>query len=87
MPQQFLRPVDAAIFLKSLIGFGAVRSLAKMPVLGNGPVYRKAGRLVLYEQGDLMSWAEPKVSSPLRSTSDVPRQRSPSSVNGEISTK
>ena len=87
MPQQFLRPVDAAIFLKSLIGFGAVRSLAKMRVLGNGPVYRKAGRLVLYEQGDLMTCAESKVSSPLHSTSDVPHQRLSSSANAEISTK
>jgi hypothetical protein len=87
MPQQFLRPVDAAIFLKSLIGFGAVRSLAKMRVLGNGPVYRKAGRLVLYEEGDLMTWAESKVSSPLRSTSDVSRQRSSSSANAGVSEK
>ena len=68
---QFLRPTDAAAFLRSQFAFGAVRSLAKMRVVGGGPVYRKAGRLVLYSRDDLVAWAHGKLSEPRHSTSDA----------------
>jgi N6-adenosine-specific RNA methylase IME4 len=70
--QQYLRPPQAARFLLENYGFGAVRSLAKMRVVGGGPIYRNLGRrLVVYLRADLVAWAEAKLSQPRRSTSDV----------------
>lgn len=33
-------------------------TLAKMRISGRGPNYRKLGRLVRYEQGDLERWSD-----------------------------
>ena len=71
LPQQFLRPPDAAAFLQKRYGFGAVRSLAKLRVDGKGPAFRKAGRLILYAEDDLVAWANGKLTGPHRSTSDT----------------
>jgi hypothetical protein len=71
LPQQFLRPPDAAAFLRKRFGFGAVRSLAKLRVVGKGPAFRKAGRLILYAEDDLVAWANGKLTGPHRSTSDT----------------
>ena len=43
--------------------------LAKLAVVGGGPVYRKAGRFPLYTPEDLDSWAEARIGAPRRSTS------------------
>jgi hypothetical protein len=76
--QQYLRPSGAAAFLQKHFGFGAVRSLAKMRVVGGGPVFRKAGRLVLYSEDDLLTWAQAKLSGPRRSTSETGSGPTPS---------
>jgi hypothetical protein len=68
---QYLRPPQAASFLRENYGFGAVRSLAKMRVLGGGPDYRKVGRLVLYTEPDLVAWAESRLVGTYRSTSET----------------
>jgi len=68
--QQYLRPTTAAEFLHSHFGFGSRRTLAKLRVIGGGPVFRKAGRLVLYTPDDLLAWGNAKLSEPRRSTSD-----------------
>jgi hypothetical protein len=43
--------------------------LAKLAVIGGGPIYRKAGRYPLYAKEDLDAWAESRLSAPRRSTS------------------
>jgi hypothetical protein len=72
MPQ-YLRPPQAATFLRENFGFGAARTLAKLRVLGGGPPFRKLGRLVVYDPADLADWARGKLSCPQRSTSDERR--------------
>lgn len=47
------------------------RWLAKLAVVGGGPVYRKAGRFPIYAPTDLDAWAEQRISAPRRSTSVV----------------
>lgn len=66
----FLRRDAAAEYLKNRYGFGSARTLAKGVVTGDTPVYRKAGRIVLYEPEALDSWALAKIGSPRRSSSD-----------------
>jgi hypothetical protein len=68
---QFFRPPQAADFLRENFGFGAVRSLAKMRVVGGGPNYHTAGRLILYTEADLLAWAKSRLTGPHRSTSDT----------------
>jgi hypothetical protein len=67
---QYLRPPQAATFLRDNFGFGAPRTLAKLRVLGGGPPYRKIGRLVVYDPSDLAEWASAKMSAPRRNTSE-----------------
>ena len=43
--------------------------LAKLAVVGGGPIYRKAGRFPLYTQEDLDHWADSRLGAPRRSTS------------------
>ena len=71
MDDTFLRRRDAANYLVSKYGFGAERTLAKGVVTGDTPLYRKAGRLVLYRIQDLDAWALGKIGAPQRSSSDV----------------
>jgi hypothetical protein len=77
MVSQFLRPPQAADFLRENFGFGALGSLPKMRVMGGGPIYRKVGRLVLYTEADLLAWAESRLTGPHRSTSEIRKARIP----------
>ena len=43
--------------------------LAKLAVVGGGPIYRKAGRFPLYTADDLDQWATSRLGTPRRSTS------------------
>jgi hypothetical protein len=51
--QGYLRRKDAAAYLKSKYGWGSWQTLAKLAVTGDGPVYRKLGRAVLYSTSDI----------------------------------
>jgi hypothetical protein len=44
-----------------------------LATLGDGPIFRKFGRIVVYDPADLDSWALARLSAPLRSTSDEVR--------------
>ena len=69
--QGYLRRRDAAEYLKNKYGCGSWQTLAKLAVNGDGPVYRKFGRAVLYAAEDLDHWATNKLGPQQRSTSDV----------------
>jgi hypothetical protein len=71
MTRKFLPPPQASAFLREMLGFGAVSWLAKLRVLGGGPVYHKAGRRVVYTADDLVEWAQTKLGTPRKSTSDI----------------
>jgi hypothetical protein len=45
------------------------KTLAKLAVVGGGPVYRKAGRYPLYQDTDLDAWASARIGGPRLSTS------------------
>ena len=66
----FLRRRQAADYLQSKYGFGAMATLAKGAVTGDTPYYRKAGKMVLYTKTSLDEWALKKIGPPQRSTSD-----------------
>ncbi len=72
-PVQYLRRKQAAEYLRSKFGYGAERTLAKLESVGGGPIYRKIGRIVVYDPSELDAWALGRLSAPLRSTSDEVR--------------
>jgi hypothetical protein len=41
---------------------------------GDGPPYRKWGRITLYRWGDALEWAENRLSAPRRSTAEADAQ-------------
>jgi hypothetical protein len=47
----------------------APATLAKLAVLGGGPVFASFGRRPLYREADLLSWAQARTTGPRRSTS------------------
>jgi len=69
-PRFLLRP-DAAAYVRTNYGFPCSRQwLAKLAVIGGGPVFHKAGRTPIYAPADLDAWALARVGRPRRSTSD-----------------
>lgn len=70
---RFLRRAEAATYVQTTYGFPCSRQwLAKLAVVGGGPVFRKAGRTPIYAPADLDAWAAARIGQPQRSTSDVP---------------
>jgi hypothetical protein len=68
---QFLRRADAAAYVQGRYGFPCSRQwLAKLAVVGGGPLFRKAGRTPLYAPADLDTWALARIGAPQLSTSD-----------------
>ncbi len=68
---KFLRRKDAAEYVRSKWGMPcAPQTLAKLAVVGGGPVFQKAGRYPLYLPRNLDLWAQSKIGKPQRSTSD-----------------
>jgi hypothetical protein len=69
---KYLRRKEAAEFVRDNWGLPcAAQTLAKLAVVGGGPVFRKAGRYPLYSPEDLDSWAKGRIGNPRRSTSEV----------------
>jgi hypothetical protein len=69
---RYLRRGEAAAHVYAKWGIPcSPKTLAKLAVIGGGPVFRKAGRLPLYSASDLDAWAEGRISKPVRSTSEL----------------
>ena len=69
-PKLFLRRAEAAAYVHGRYGFPCSKGwLAKLATTGGGPTYRKAGKFPIYDVDDLDSWAQNRISEPLRSTS------------------
>jgi hypothetical protein len=72
-PARYLTRAAAAQYVHATYGFPCSRQwLAKLAVVGGGPVYRKAGRTPLYAPADLDAWATARIGAPQRSTSTTP---------------
>lgn len=72
-PGRPLSRKEASGYLLSRHGISrAPSTLAKLAVLGGGPVFRKVNsRLVVYDPADLDAWVASIMSGPMRSTSEA----------------
>jgi hypothetical protein len=69
---RMLRRKEAAWYMRAKWGIPlSQHTLAKLAVVGGGPLYRKVGRYAAYERRDLDDWAESKIGPKRRSSSDV----------------
>jgi hypothetical protein len=69
---RWLRRKAASKYLDETHGIQrAPSTLAKLAVLGGGPIFRRAGRVPLYSTDDLDEWVASLLSGPMRSTSDT----------------
>jgi hypothetical protein len=67
---RYFRRVEAAAYVQSSYGFPcSPRWLAKLAVIGGGPIFRKAGKTPLYAPCDLDTWATQRIGARHRSTS------------------
>jgi hypothetical protein len=67
---KYLRRADAAAYIRNTWGLPcSARWLAKLAVVGGGPIYCKAGRTPLYTAGDLDQWAKGRIGARRFSTS------------------
>ena len=70
-PDTRLTRRDAAAALTAA-GYPVARAtLATLASRGGGPPYQRFGRVPLYRWGDLLAWAESRLSAPLSSTSEL----------------
>ncbi len=53
----------------------AAATLRTMATRGGGPPYQLFGKAALYQWGDLLAWAEARLSAPRRSTSEADTHR------------
>jgi hypothetical protein len=73
--RKLLRRKAASDYLREIHGLErAPSTLAKLAVIGGGPIFRRAGRIPLYSQEDLDAWANSLLSAPMRSTSECCQQ-------------
>lgn len=73
---RYMRRADAADYVRAKYGFPCSRQwLAKLAVIGGGPVFRKAGRTPLYAPADLDTWALARIGLPIRSSGDASKDR------------
>lgn len=70
-PDAHLTRRDAAAALSAAGYPTATATLATRASRGHGPLYRKYGNRVVYRWGDLIAWAETRLSEPMRSTSEA----------------
>jgi hypothetical protein len=67
----YLRRDSAARHIREHWGLPcSPRWLAKLAVVGGGPIFRKAGRTPIYARADLDAWAPSRIGAPQKSTSD-----------------
>jgi hypothetical protein len=70
--KRYLRRADAAAYVTDHYGFPCSRQwLAKLAVLGGGPVFRKAGRYPIYSPDDLDRWAQARIGPAQHSTTET----------------
>lgn len=73
---QNMRRADAARYIRETYGIPCVATtLAKYACIGNGPVFRKAGKFPIYSRDDLDAWARQRLGNLVRSTSELRGER------------
>lgn len=67
---RYFRRAEAAHYVRETWGMPcSAKWLAKLAVVGGGPIYRKAGRFPLYTADDLDNWSASRLGAARRSTS------------------
>ena len=67
---RYLRRAATAHYVRDTWGLPrSAKWLAKLAVIGGGPIYRKAGRVPLHAPDELDLWAESRIGAPRRLTS------------------
>lgn len=67
-----MRRADAARYIRETYGIPCVATtLAKYACIGNGPVFRKAGKFPIYARADLDAWANRRLGKLVHSTSEL----------------
>jgi hypothetical protein len=63
---------EAAMYVREFWGMPlSPNTLAKLAVIGGGPLFRKAGKFPLYEKNDLDCWVGSRIGEKQSSTSHV----------------
>jgi hypothetical protein len=70
-PDALLVRRDAAAALTAAGYPVAPATLATRAVRGGGPLFRRFGRVPLYRWGDLLDWAQSRLSAPMGNTSEA----------------
>ena len=71
-----MRRADAARYIRETYGIPCVHTtLAKYACIGNGPLFRKAGKFPLYSRNDLDAWAKERLGTRISSTSELSEQK------------
>jgi hypothetical protein len=71
-PPNNMRRADAARYIRETYGIPCVATtLAKYACIGNGPMFRKAGRFPIYSRDDLDAWAKQRLGKLVYSTSEL----------------
>lgn len=65
--EKIFRQAQTSVYLVGL----APRTLAKLRCVGGGPSFRRFGRRIVYERGELARWARSRLSPSFTSTSTV----------------
>jgi hypothetical protein len=69
---RYLRRRDAAAYLKDRWALRcSEKTLANYATRGNGPVFQRYGRGVVYNRSALDDYAQGRMSAPMRSTSEA----------------
>jgi hypothetical protein len=70
--QKYLRRDEAALYIREKWGVPtSPKTLAKLAVVGGGPLFCKVGRFPLYVPSDLDTWVRSRIGPMQRSTSEV----------------
>jgi len=79
---RLLRREAASAYLFEIHGVvRAPSTLAKLAVTGDGPLFRRDGRIPLYSTDDLDAWAGSILGPPMQSTSQPASKETPSVVS------
>jgi len=73
--EKLLSRHEASRFLTEKGFKTSMSSLNRFAWSGDGPVFRKYGRMALYAPDDLIRWAEGRLSRPVKSTTEFDDQR------------
>lgn len=79
-PNTILRRDEASAYIRDQYRLPcSEKYLAKLAVVGGGPLFRKASRFPIYDKADLDSWASKRISGKVSSTSQL---KEGGSING-----